>query len=109
MPGPYRGACQPHPAGAAEAWTRRIGEPATDDPRPAGPRGRRGVRPELPLSREARLLEDAFLDPLGVAGEDLVDGPGCDARHVVAVQLRYAGDQLVCLCVRRLEDGGDLV
>ena len=48
----------------------------------------------LYLERRA-ILADAALDPVGVAAEDLVDRPGDDARHVVAVQRGDARDQRV--------------
>ena len=52
-----------------------------------GPRRRRRVRSRLSLSRpRCELLADAVLDPVGIGAEDLVDRPGGDARHVVAVQ-----------------------
>src|SRR5687767_13441329 len=56
-----------------------------------------------------RDLTRAVLNPVGIGAQDLVDRPGRDARHLIAVQRRDASDEGVALPMVRLEDGGDLV
>src|SRR6476660_5862235 len=109
MPGADRGARQPDDPGIAPARPGRAGKPAADHPRPPWPGGRRRVRTFLPLSRPRAGLADVGFDPFRIGIDELVDRPGDDARHVVAMERGDAGHQRIGLTIGGLEDGRDLL
>ena len=54
------------------------------------------------------VADDRVLDPVGIAAEDLVDRPGDDAGHVIAVERGDSGNQRVSPPMVGLEDRRDL-
>src|SRR5207253_8226512 len=85
-----------------------LGDPALSRLRAVAAAGARdGARASDSAPQEA--LADRILDPVGVAAQDLVDRPGDDARHVVAVKRSDPLDQRVAHPVMGLEDRRVLV